>query len=52
MDMSFYTAAAGASAQQSKLDVVANNIANIDTYGLFQTWFTAICKGLKAKITV
>ncbi|MCI1959311.1 MAG: flagellar hook-basal body protein [Clostridia bacterium] len=33
MNMSFYTAAAGASAQQSKLDVVANNIANINTRG-------------------
>lgn len=33
MDMSFYTAAAGASAQQTKMDVVANNIANINTYG-------------------
>lgn len=33
MDMSFYTASAGASAQQSKIDVLANNIANINTYG-------------------
>jgi len=33
MDMSFYSAAAGASAHQAKLDVVANNIANANTYG-------------------
>ncbi len=33
MDMSFYTAAAGATAHQAKLDVVANNIANANTYG-------------------
>ncbi|NLK38048.1 MAG: flagellar hook-basal body protein [Epulopiscium sp.] len=33
MDMSFYTAAVGASAHQSKLDVVSNNLANANTYG-------------------
>lgn len=33
MNMSFYSAAAGAAAHQSKLDVVANNMANVNTYG-------------------
>lgn len=33
MEMSFYTAKAGAAAQQSKLDVVANNLANVNTVG-------------------
>lgn len=33
MDMSFYTAEVGAAQQQKRLDVVANNIANINTYG-------------------
>ncbi len=33
MDMSFYTAAVGASAQQSKLDVISNNLANNSSYG-------------------
>lgn len=33
MQMSFYTGKAGASAQQTKMDVVANNIANVSTAG-------------------
>lgn len=33
MEMSFYTGKLGASAQQTKLDVVANNIANVNTAG-------------------
>ncbi len=33
MDISFYTAGTGAKAQQTKLDVVANNLANVNTYG-------------------
>ena len=33
MNTSFYTAAVGASAHQAKLDVVANNMANINTIG-------------------
>lgn len=33
MDMSFYNAAAGASAHQSRIDYLANNIANANTYG-------------------
>lgn len=33
MDMSFYSASAGASAHQARLDVLANNIANVNTYG-------------------
>lgn len=33
MQMSFYTGKVGASAQQTKLDVVANNIANVNTAG-------------------
>lgn len=33
MNMSFYSAAASANAQQSRLDVVANNLANANTVG-------------------
>lgn len=33
MNISFYTAAVGAQQQQERLDVHANNIANINTYG-------------------
>lgn len=33
MNMSFYTASVGAQQQQSRLDVHANNIANVNTYG-------------------
>lgn len=33
MDISFYTAAVGAAQQQDRLDVVANNIANVNTDG-------------------
>ena len=33
MNMSFYTAAVGASQQQKRLNIVANNIANVNTYG-------------------
>ncbi|MBP1757813.1 MAG: flgG [Firmicutes bacterium] len=33
MNMSFYTAAVGASQQQKRMNVVANNIANVNTYG-------------------
>lgn len=33
MDISFYTAGTGARAQQGKIDVVANNLANVNTYG-------------------
>lgn len=33
MNLSFYTAAAGAQQQQSRLDVHANNIANVNTNG-------------------
>lgn len=33
MDTSFYTAARGAMEQQKKMDVTANNIANVNTYG-------------------
>lgn len=33
MNASFYTAATGAGTQQSKLDVIANNMANINTDG-------------------
>jgi flagellar basal-body rod protein FlgG len=33
MDISFYTAGLGAKAQQSKLDVIANNMANVNTVG-------------------
>ncbi|MDD3394462.1 MAG: flagellar hook-basal body protein [Anaerotignum sp.] len=33
MEMSFYAAKVGAAAQQTKMDVVANNIANVNTAG-------------------
>lgn len=33
MNMSFYTAAVGASQQQKRMNVQANNIANVNTYG-------------------
>ncbi|MGE4213267.1 MAG: flagellar hook-basal body protein [Anaerotignaceae bacterium] len=33
MNLSFYSASVGATAQQSKLDVIANNFANISTEG-------------------
>lgn len=33
MDLAFYTAAAGASAQQKRLNIVANNLANLSTVG-------------------
>ena len=33
MYSSFYTAALGAVGQQSKLNVVANNLANVNNYG-------------------
>lgn len=33
MNMSFYTAAVGASQQQKRMNVLANNIANVNTYG-------------------
>ncbi|MCL1982143.1 MAG: flagellar hook-basal body protein [Clostridiales bacterium] len=33
MDLSFYTAAVGANAQQGRMNVIANNLANINTEG-------------------
>lgn len=33
MEMSFYTGKVGASAQQTRLDVIANNISNVNTAG-------------------
>ena len=33
MNLSFYSAAVGASAQQTRLDIIANNISNINTAG-------------------
>lgn len=33
MDISFYTAGTGAKAHQTKIDVVSNNMANVNTYG-------------------
>ncbi len=33
MNASFYTAAAGVTAQQNKFNVIANNVANVNTYG-------------------
>lgn len=33
MNQSFYTAALGASAQQDRINVISNNLANVNTYG-------------------
>ena len=33
MDLSFYTAAVGANAQQTRMNIIANNLANINTDG-------------------
>ena len=33
MDLSFYTAAVGANAQQGRMNIIANNLANINTEG-------------------
>jgi len=33
MDLSFYTAAVGANAQQTRMNIIANNIANVNTEG-------------------
>ena len=37
MDMSFYTAATGAGAHQTRLDITANNLAHTKTYGFKAT---------------
>lgn len=52
MDISFYTAAVGAHQQQRRLDIHANNIANINNYGFrarrpsFQTLMTGAVAGI------
>ncbi|MBQ7681534.1 MAG: flagellar hook basal-body protein [Oscillibacter sp.] len=52
MDVSFYTAAVGAQQQQRRLDVHANNIANVNNYGFrarrpdFQTLMTGDVRGI------
>ena len=52
MDISFYTAAVGAQQQQRRLDVHANNIANVNNYGFrarrpnFQTLMTGAVRGI------
>ena len=52
MDISFYTAAVGAHQQQRRLDVHANNIANVNNYGFrarrpdFQTLMTGAVRGI------
>lgn len=52
MDVSFYTAAVGAQQQQMRLDVHANNIANVNNYGFrarrpnFQTLMTGAVRGI------
>lgn len=52
MDISFYTAAVGAQQQQMRLDVHANNIANVNNYGFrarrpdFQTLMTGAVRGI------
>ena len=33
MELSFYTAAVGAQAQQTRMNIIANNLANINTEG-------------------
>lgn len=52
MDSSFYTAAVGAHQQQRRLEVHANNIANVNNYGFrarrptFQTLMTGAVRGI------
>ena len=52
MDISFYTAAVGAHQQQRRLDVHANNIANVNNYGFrgrrpnSQTLMTGAVRGI------
>jgi len=55
MDLSFYIAAAGANAQQTRMDIIANNFANVQTEGykaqsagfvdlLYQNYYKAVTK--------
>lgn len=52
MDMSFYTCAVGAHQQQRRLDIHANNLANVNTYGFkarrpsFSVLMTNLIKGI------
>lgn len=52
MNLSFYTASVGAQQQQDRLDVHANNIANVNTYGFrakipsFQSLMTGPVQGI------
>ena len=52
MDMSFYTAAVGAHQQQRRLDIHANNLANVNTYGFkarrpsFSVLMTNLMRGI------
>ncbi|MBQ9493201.1 MAG: flagellar hook-basal body complex protein [Oscillibacter sp.] len=56
MDISFYTAAVGAQQQQMRLDVHANNIANVNNYGFrarrpdFQTLMTGAVRGINETV--
>ena len=53
MNMSFYTATVGAQQQQDRLDVHANNVANVNTYGFraripaFSSLMTGPLKGIE-----
>ena len=52
MDMSFYTSAVGAHQQQRRLDIHANNLANVNTYGFkarrpsFSVLMTNLMRGI------
>ena len=56
MDISFYTASVGAQQQQTRLDVHANNIANVNNYGFrarrpnFQTLMTNEVPGIERTV--
>ncbi|MBR0280281.1 MAG: flagellar hook basal-body protein [Oscillibacter sp.] len=56
MDISFYTASVGAQQQQTRLDVHANNIANVNNYGFrarrpnFQNLMTNEVRGIERTV--
>lgn len=55
---SLFSAVSGMQAHQTKLDVIGNNIANVNTYGLSQAghvsrmYITRHCRALQAVITI
>ena len=47
---SLFSAVSGMQAHQTKLDVIGNNIANVNTYGFKSS--RAHCRALQAVITI